>query len=346
MSQTSLQDPITRNKTRMVQSFDIDDLKLYERFSKLFIQKHRLGDGGDGIVHAYEHKSSKVLVAVKTPLPSTSSSAMSKAIKRLEVEIENLSILQQHEHIVGMLAFSYIPVVPAIFLPLCELGDLNNYVSIWKHKQGKQGKVIKHTSEVAIWKFLHDMALALDYLHNKCGNYGYTHNDIKPDNILVDLPNGWKKEDGVPDEPVFRLTDFARMTRNHPTESAQPTRFCGTPEYAPPFSEQGTLRPSGDIWALGSTLQTLALGIYPIQSHEAFVADRRREGKAAPILVDRGAWKRSYWRHLIPTTFRPLSATKEELMKDFDVQDSIVIEEFYPNRPWEHKPYSKQLDEC
>ncbi|CAG5156047.1 uncharacterized protein ALTATR162_LOCUS3959 [Alternaria atra] len=267
-----------------------------------------------------------------------------KASKRLEAEIANLAIVRQHEHIAGMLAWSYIPVGPAIFLPFCELGDLNQYVLNWKFEQGKQGKVIKRISEVTIWKFLHDMALALDYLHNKHENYGYTHNDIKPDNILVDLPSGWKSEDGIPDEPVFKLTDFARMTRYNPSERAQPTQFCGTPEYAPLFSERGELRPSADIWALGGTLQTLALGVYPIQSREAFSAGRHEEKQPAPFLVDEGAWKKSHWRHLIPPTFRPLSATQEELRDHFDVRESIVINEFYPNCPWEHKPYSRRLD--
>ncbi|OAG25450.1 kinase-like protein [Alternaria alternata] len=232
----------------------------------------------------------------------------------------------------------------AIFLPFCELGDLTSYVVKWKSEQRRQRKTIQRISEVTIWKCLHDMVLALDYLHNKCENYGYTHNDIKPDNILVEIPKSWKMEDGIPDEPIFRLTDFARMTREHPTESAQLTRFCSTPEYAPPFNERGALRPSGDIWALGGTLQILALGVYPIQSHEAFSDSRRSQEKFVPHLIDKNAWKKSHWRHLIPTTFRPLSATKEELINDFDVHDSIVIEEFYPNRPWEHKPYSKRLD--
>ena len=327
---------------RMEQPFDTNDLRVYRRFSQLFTQRYYLGDGGDGIVHAYEHKSSKALVAVKTPHSFTSESDRIKATKRLEVEIKNLSIVQQHEHIAGMLAWSSTPM--AIFLPFCELGDLTSYVVKWKSEQRRQRKIMQRISEVTIWKCLHDMVLALDYLHNKCENYGYTHNDIKPDNILVELPKDWKMEDGIPDEPVFRLTDFARMTREHPTESAQLTRFCGTPEYAPPFNERGALRPSGDIWALGGTLQILALGVYPIQSHEAFSDSRRSQEKFVPHLIDKNAWKKSHWRHLIPTTFRPLSATKEELINDFDVHDSIVIEEFYPNRPWEHKPYSKRLD--
>ncbi|CAI9626738.1 unnamed protein product [Alternaria burnsii] len=175
----------------------------------------------------------------------------------------------------------------AIFLPFCELGDLTSYVVKWKSEQRRQRKTIQRISEVTIWKCLHDMVLALDYLHNKCENYGYTHNDIKPDNILVEIHKSWKMEDGITDEPIFRLTDFARMTREHPTESAQLTCFCGTPEYAPPFNERGALRPSGDIWALGGTLQTLALGVYPIQSHEAFSDSRRSQEKLVPLLIDK-----------------------------------------------------------
>jgi hypothetical protein len=81
--------------------FEKNDLQDYKKFSTLFKREHRLGEGGDGIVWAYEHTSSKTLVAVKTPLDHKS-----KTIKRLESEIANLQILHQHDHIAGMLAFS------------------------------------------------------------------------------------------------------------------------------------------------------------------------------------------------------------------------------------------------
>ncbi len=120
---------IELDKAGMKSPFETGDLQDYGKFSTLFEREHRLGEGGDGIVWAYEHISSKTLVAVKTPLDHKS-----KTVERLENEIANLQILRQHDHIAGMLAFSkyHLPIGPAIFLSLCELGDLLSYMDDWR----------------------------------------------------------------------------------------------------------------------------------------------------------------------------------------------------------------------
>jgi serine/threonine protein kinase len=336
-----------RKKKNMKPSFQTDELKDYTKFSELYTQKAWLGDGGDGEVFAYEHKTSKALIAVKTPHAHNTATKSRQATKRLEVEIANLTILRQHEHIAGMLAWSgnHLPAAPAIFLPLCELGDLLHYIADWKTQQFHQSKSTIRISEVTVWKCLHDMALALDYMHNKYDNFGYVHNDVKPENILVDYPQGWNRQDGIPDEPVFKLTDFARMTR-YPLPYGEKSKnyYLGTPEYAPPLSEQCGQRPSADIWALGATLQTLALSVFPVQSREAFVDSRRKSKEPAPILIDDGAWKKEGWRALIPTVYRPLSATQDELVKDHDVRGSISIDGQDGFKLWKHKPYSNGLN--
>lgn len=327
--------------------FNTDELEDYAKFRRLFSQTGWLGEGGDGTVYAYQHKYSKALIAVKTPIAYDTPYHASQAAKRIKEEIENLTILSQHEHIAGMLAWSHnhLPASPAIFLPFCQLGDLLTYVADYKEQQLHHSAPIIRTSEVTIWKCLRDMALALDYLHSMNDDFGYVHNDIKPDNILVEFPKGWNPKNGIPDEPVFRLTDFARMTRYPLLEGEKPNKdFLGTPEYSPPLAEQRNQCPSSDIWALGAILQTLALRMYPVQSRESFIESRLKAYKPAPILEDDSAWKRVHWRVLIPTVYRPLDATQEELEKNHDVRRSNPTDSVDAHRVWKHRPYSRTLN--
>jgi len=336
-----------RRKTSMHSSFHTGDLEDYAKFKRLFNQTRFLGEGSDGTVYAYQHKHSKALIAVKTPIAYNTPYLVAEAAKFIKAEVENLTILGQHEHIAGMLAWSHNhhPAAPAIFLPFCELGDLRSYMAVYKDQQLQQSKHVIRTSEVTIWKCLRDMALALDHLHNMNDEFGYVHNDIKPDNILVEFPKGWDPKDGIPDEPVFRLTDFARMTRYPLLEGEKPKKDClGTPEYAPPLAEQEKHRPSVDIWALGATLQTLALRINPVQSREAFLESQLKAHKLAPILSDDGAWKQLKWRVLRPTVYRPLDATQEELVNHHDVPMSIWADGFPEYRAWKHWPYTRTLN--
>lgn len=328
------------------------DLRNFKQFDKLFVRKFKLGSGGDGTVDAYEHKSSGQLIAVKRP---RTISGQPRKCKTLTREIINFYTLGSHPHIVPMLGFSgsFQPHAPAIFLPLCELGDLVGYKHRLLRSQLKQGHATCRIPENTVWKLFHDMGLVLDHMHNlKSRGNGYMHSDFKPGNILVKYPAGWKMDDGIPLEPVFQLTDFSRMKPYPPAAAAaaaaagpaphQATMFVGTPEYAPPLPEQTVSRPSGDMWSLGATLQTLALGIAPTQSRESFIAARQKHGQPCPRLDDKAEWEKSLWRRRIPTTFRPLSASRSELEATHDFKASLRILQNLPEA--RHTPYSRSLD--
>jgi hypothetical protein len=61
-------------------------------------------------------------------------------------------------------------------------------------------------------------------------------------------------------------------------------------------------------------------------------------------LIDEGAWKKSCWRHLVPTVYRPLSATQDELVADYDVHASVYTCGVDAYSEWNHRPYSKALN--
>ncbi|KAF1835804.1 kinase-like protein [Decorospora gaudefroyi] len=313
-------------------TIDINELKDYNRFRVLYTRIAKLGEGGDGAVYAYEDRSTKAVVAVKTAhgdwrAPSDT----------LMKEASNLQLLGKHDHIVEMLSYSvnFLPRPPAIFLPLCEFGDLYCYKKkLWKQQRKPR------TSEVTIWKLLKDMSLALNFIHNHNKQRAcYIHHDLKPGNILVTFPAGGDRN-RVPVEPVFKLTDFSRM-REFPispdADADKDWHGCGTPEYAPSASEQANVRPSGDIWSLGATLQDFALNIAPTQSRESFIRARRAQGKQCPRYNENSSWHDISWRSLIPTRYRPLNADIAELKTKHDVP---VLPPSFENS---YRPYSTQL---
>lgn len=299
-------------------------------FQQSFTRRELLGSGGDGTVYKYTHSYSNLVVAIKRPL-----SSLGKCNKTILHEIATLEFLGHHPHIVTMLASSTrnYGVGVAIVMECCKLGDLIRYRELWCKQERARGKP-ERPSELTVWKLLRDMSLGLDYLHNK-KNIRYVHNDFKPGNILVTYPEDWKKEDGVPAEPVFKITDFGRLTPFPTVQGFQTTHFKGTPEYAPPFEERrGAVRPSADIWGLGATIQLFVLGALPTISRETFIKSRQEAGENYPRASDHAAWRSDEWRWRIPTLYRPLNVSKEVLKKEYDLASP----------PQDHAPLSDQLN--
>jgi serine/threonine protein kinase len=194
-------------------SWTLADLQYFARFQALFVVSHTLGKGSDGEVWAYKLRTASAArfiaaewIAVKFPTDSSAS-----AINSIHIEIRNLATVGHYEHFCGMLASCIIaPTVgPIIYLPYCDLGDLFTYrknVLAQVVRNGRRARVPERT----ILKLFRDMSLALDHLHNKLG-WTYVHQDLKPENILVVTPPGWRLDDGMPLEPIFKITDFNRM---------------------------------------------------------------------------------------------------------------------------------------
>ncbi|KAJ4318633.1 hypothetical protein N0V94_004338 [Neodidymelliopsis sp. IMI 364377] len=301
----------------------------YEVFHEVWVQEGLLGEGGDGAVYLYrKRQESRKCIAVK--LPSANSPSARNTLLR---EIKNLRMVGRHDHILemGHASLDWQPHGPAIFLPLCDLGDLISYRDFWCGQQALKGEP-QRVSEITMWKLFRDMALASHHLHNEL-DVRYVHNDFKPANILVATP---LTHTGItlPEEPVFRLADFARLTP-WPTPTGQPSRgFNGTPEYAPPKVEQlAPVHNSVDIWGLGATLQFMALGINPIQSRMAFIRSRKAQRKPHPEVDEQEKWASEYWRKQVPTVFRPIHVPLAKLRKQHDLVFSIP----------DYEPYGAQL---
>ncbi len=113
-------------------------------------------------------------------------------------------------------------------------------------------KRVSKMSEVEMWKLIHDVASGLAYLHDK----DVIHQDIKPDNILVDA------------EGNYLITDFGISTRARSTlrKSVIGGNVSGgTTAYMGPerFSRQPAPTKASDIWSFGAMAFELLEGVTP-----------------------------------------------------------------------------------
>jgi len=311
------------------------DLTTFERFSAHFVvveEPDKLGEGSDGCVRAYKHRHTAHVIAVKHS--HKSKKYYDSLILR---EATNLEKVGLHNNIAFMLALcadfiSPTTVGPAIILQLCDLGDITNYAIRWQEQQKRRGKSTR-MHEVTVLKLFRDVSLALNHLHNELDTC-YVHNDLKPANILALTPPGYEG-DGIPIEPIFKVTDFARIAAYPTPPDAKPIEFRGTFEFAPPIVERGApVRPSADIYSLGATIQAFALSLdKPVATKQTFIAMRKAQGKVYPQTKEE--WNSYEWRARREVVARSLSATAKELVENWDVD---------PADAKDHTPYGGVLN--
>ena len=118
------------------------------------------------------------------------------------------------------------------------------------------GSVSKHAGEMSedqLWRFIHDTAAGLAYLHAQ--HPPIIHQDIKPDNILM-----VKSGDYV-------ITDFgiSKQLRQSLRKSAMFLNSAGAISYMGPerFSKNFQAVKASDIWSLGAAIYELAVGDVP-----------------------------------------------------------------------------------
>lgn len=127
--------------------------------------------------------------------------------------------------------------MPYLIMAYCENGSCYRQVG-------------KFTEQEA-WKLIADVASGLAYLHEQ----DIIHQDIKPDNILVDNKGN------------YVITDFgiSVQTRSTMRKSARQASTGGTTAYMAPerFSRDANPVKASDIWSLGATVYELITGRMP-----------------------------------------------------------------------------------
>ncbi|MDE6696190.1 MAG: protein kinase [Muribaculaceae bacterium] len=124
--------------------------------------------------------------------------------------------------------------------------DINEgcpYLTMQFCENGSATSMVGRVDEKELLHFLHDVAAGLEYLHD----HNIIHQDIKPDNVLVD------------DNCNFLLTDFGISKKENAADEA----IGGTRAYMAPEVYAGKTTKESDIWSLGATAVELLTGNPP-----------------------------------------------------------------------------------
>lgn len=292
----------------MSQRMFLDPVAMHEDFKMVKL----LGNGGDGIVSRYDHRRIPGRsIAVKTPR-----SGSDRVHQSLQDEINNLKALNNTELFVEMLGWDdhWLPHGPAIFSEFCEFGDTGLYSLSLR-------QLYRFVPEETIWKLFADVAKGLDHMHNKLGG-SLVHADLKPENIMVCRPRDCL--DKLPILPIFKIGDLAR-TETYTLGNGRVQRYDGTPEYAPPEEERHFLTPATDIWALGASLQSFALGIQPVMQKDKFIQAWGKKHRNRPKRED---LVKNEWRYKIPVVYRPLNATPADQIRHWDMMRGYTAPQY------------------
>lgn len=122
-----------------------------------------------------------------------------------------------------------------------DISDGSPYLVMAFCENGSATSMIGRCEKEEILRMLRDVAAGLEYLHD----HNITHQDIKPDNILLD------------DNCNFMVTDFGISRRD------QADAIGGTRAYMAPEVYRGKPTHASDIWSLGATAVELINGEPP-----------------------------------------------------------------------------------
>lgn len=203
-------------------------------FHNRYQLKKLLGRGGFSEVWLAQDTFTSIDIAIKVYAPG--SGMDDDGVKTFSEEIRRTWTLN-HSALLKPQHFDVDSNMPYLIMPYCSEGSCLRRI----------GKM----TEFDIWSLLADVASGLDYLHSQ----DVIHQDIKPDNILIDN-NG-----------RCLISDFGISTKARSTlrKSMMGNVSGGTTAYMAPerFSREPAPIKASDIWSLGATIFELMTGNVP-----------------------------------------------------------------------------------
>lgn len=228
-------------------------------FANRYLLERLLGRGGFSEVWLANDTLTSLKVALKVYAPG---GGMDEHGVQLFSSEFSLVFNLNHSNLLKPTYYDTFERMPYLVLPYCELGSA--------------ASLIGQMREEDAWVFMRDIASGLEYLHGQ--EPPVIHQDIKPDNILIDASGR------------YLLTDFgiSIKARNTLRKSIMKTEgSVGTLAYMGPerFSKYPLPIKASDVFSLGATLYELLTGMVPFGEHGGLLL---QHGAEIPALV--GEW--------------------------------------------------------
>lgn len=218
-------------------------------FHNRYILVKALGQGASAEVWmAKDTRANNLLVALK--IFSQHSDMDSYGLQNFEREFITVYNIK-HSNLLPPTGYDICEGRPYLVMQYCENGSCSG--------------MIGRMEEDDIIKFLHDVAAGLECLHD----HNIIHQDIKPDNILVD------------DNCNFMVTDFGISVNSDGGIFNSNGMSGGTRAYMGPERFEGITNNSSDMWSLGATAVELLTGNPPYGEHGGLL---QAEGEQLPQL--------------------------------------------------------------
>lgn len=218
-------------------------------FHNRYVLVKALGQGASAEVWmAKDTRANNLLVALK--IFSQHSEMDSYGLQNFEREFTTVYNMN-HSNLLPPTGYDICDGQPYLVMQYCENGSCSSMAG--------------RMEEDDIIKFLHDVSAGLEYLHD----HNIIHQDIKPDNILVD------------DNLNFIVTDFGISVNSEGGIFDSNGMSGGTRAYMGPERFEGVTNSASDMWSLGATAVELLTGNPPYGEHGGLL---QSEGEPLPEL--------------------------------------------------------------
>ena len=230
-------------------------------FHNRYFLERLLGRGNFSEVWLAKDDKTDIQVALKIYAPATGLDSHGLNVLSREFAIV---VNANHKNLLKPLYYDSVDRKPYLVLPYCKNGSIQRFIGQFTEEQA--------------WLLLRDVASGLAYLHSR--KPVIIHQDIKPDNIMID-------ENGT-----YMITDFGISAHAMSAlRKSMSTAFvsAGTTAYMAPerFDKDNTPVRANDIWSLGAMTYEMLTGNVPFSAGNVLEGGiLQKQGAEIPLLPE------------------------------------------------------------